>query len=335
MPVRRSLPAALSASLVVALLTALAMAALALIPRQAHAAEPERVLRLGYQKYGTLVLLKARGTLESRLAGQGWQVRWTEFPAGPALLEAIHVGSIDAGLTGEAPPIFAQAAGAELVYVGAEPPEPTGEAIVVAKDSPLRAVAELKGKRIALNKGSNVHYLLVRLLERAGLRYGDVEPVFLPPADARAAFERGAVDAWAIWDPFLAAAQEQIGARVLADGTGAVANRPYYLADRRFAEVHADIVGALLDELNRTGEWARQRSQEVAAQLAPSLGLATATVARSLSRKSWGVAPVGPEVLADQQRIADTFLALKLIPAPIDVSRAVARPAPKTAQTGR
>jgi sulfonate transport system substrate-binding protein len=148
------------------------------------------VLRIGYQKYGTLTLLKARGDLEKRLAPQGVDVRWTEFPAGPQLLEGLNVGSIDFGTVGEAPPIFAQAAGADIVYLANQPPAPAAEAIVVPKGSAVKTVADLKGKRIALNKGSNVHYLLVKVLEHAGLKYGDVQTVFLPPADARAAFER-------------------------------------------------------------------------------------------------------------------------------------------------
>lgn len=145
---------------------------------QAQAAE---TLRIGYQKYGTLVLLKAKGTLEKRLADQGVQVQWTEFPGGPQLLEGLNVGSIDFGVTGETPPVFAQAAGADLLYVAYEPPAPTSEAILVPKDSPIKSVAELKGKKVVLNKGSNVHYLLVRALEDAGLNYTDVKTVFLPP----------------------------------------------------------------------------------------------------------------------------------------------------------
>lgn len=218
-----------------------------------QAAEPE-VLRIGYQKYGTLVLLKAQGHLEKRLAARGISVKWSEFPSGPALLEALNVGSIDFGQAGEAPPIFAQAAGANLVYVGNEPAEPEGEAIVVPKDSAIASVADLKGKRVALNKGSNVHYLLVKLLDKAGLQYKDIEVVFLPPADARAAFERGSVDAWVIWDPFLAAAQKQIGARVLADGKGVVSNHPFFLAARPYAEKHGDVVAQILEELARTDQ---------------------------------------------------------------------------------
>src|SRR5580700_10185955 len=154
----------------------------------------EKVVRVGYQKYGTFLLLKARGLLEKKLAPLGFSVAWTEFPVGPQLLEALNVGALDFGITGEAPPIFAQAAGAPLVYVANEPAAPLSEAILVPKDSPIHAVAELKGKKVALNKGSNVHYLLVKALEKARVRYADITPVFLKPSDARAAFEHGDVD---------------------------------------------------------------------------------------------------------------------------------------------
>jgi sulfonate transport system substrate-binding protein len=146
------------------------------------------------------------------------------------------VGAIDFGTVGEAPPIFAQAAGAQLAYIGNEPPAPTAEAIVVPKNSTIKSVADLRGKRVALNKGSNVHYLLVRQLEKAGVAWRDpARSTCRPPM--RAAFERGAVDAWVIWDPFLAAAQKQLDARVLVDGRGAdgknvVSNHQFYLASR-------------------------------------------------------------------------------------------------------
>lgn len=163
-------------------------------------------VRIGVQKYGTLVILAERHTLEERLKAQGVSVEWREFPGGPQLLEALTLGSIDLGTTGEAPPIFAQAAGSSLVYIGAEEPAPKGEAILVPKGSPITTIADLKGRRVALNKGSNVHFLLLRALQSAGLTIKDVTPIYLTPSDARAAFEQGAVDAWAIWDPFLSAA---------------------------------------------------------------------------------------------------------------------------------
>ena len=131
----------------------------------------DKVVRIGFQKYGKLVLLKSKGTLEDKLKAVGYKVVWTEFPSGPPLLEALNVGAIDFGNTGEAPPIFAQAAGAPIQYVAYEPPAPKGEAILVPKDSKLASVADLRGKKVALNKGSNVHYLLVIALEKAGVKY--------------------------------------------------------------------------------------------------------------------------------------------------------------------
>ena len=286
-------------------------------------AQNGKVLRIGYQKYGTLTLLKGRGTLEKRLAPQGVTVRWTEFPAGPQLLEGLNVGSIDFGTVGEAPPIFAQAAGAALVYVGNEPPSPHSEAIVVRKDSTLRSVAQLKGRRVALNKGSNVHYLLLRALEQAGVAWKDVQPVYLPPADARAAFERGSVDAWVIWDPFLAAAQKQLGARVLADGKGLVANHQFYLASRDWARANPALRQVLLEEIARVDDWGRANPAEVTAILAAQTGLDPAVVALAASRYSYGVTPVSDEVLLEQQKIADAFASLKLIPKPIAIRDAV------------
>ncbi|MGV8866111.1 MAG: sulfonate ABC transporter substrate-binding protein [Janthinobacterium svalbardensis] len=280
-------------------------------------------VRIGYQKYGTLTLLKGRGTLEKRLAEQGVGVKWTEFPAGPVLLEGLNVGSIDFGTVGEAPPIFAQAAGANLVYVGNEPASPASEAIVVPKGSGLRTLADLKGKKIALNKGSNVHYLLLKALEKAGVAYADIQPVFLPPADARAAFERGSVDAWAIWDPFLAAAEKQLGARVLADGKGLVANYQFYLASRTYAEKHPEILRIVLDEVAKVDDWGRNNPDEVATILSAQTGLSKEVVALAASRYAYGVKPVSVDVIASQQRVADAFSSLKLIPKPIIVKDAL------------
>ncbi|MEF2267911.1 sulfonate ABC transporter substrate-binding protein [Janthinobacterium sp. LS2A] len=286
-------------------------------------AKGELQVRIGYQKYGTLTLLKGRGTLEKRLAEQGVGVKWTEFPAGPVLLEGLNVGSIDFGTVGEAPPIFAQAAGANLVYVGNEPASPASEAIVVPKGSGLRTLADLKGKKIALNKGSNVHYLLLKALEKAGVAYADIQPVFLPPADARAAFERGSVDAWAIWDPFLAAAEKQLGARVLADGKGLVANYQFYLASRTYAEKNPQILRILLDEVAKVDDWGRNNPEEVATILSAQTGLGKDVVALAASRYAYGVKPVSVDVIASQQRVADAFSGLKLIPKPIVVKDAL------------
>jgi sulfonate transport system substrate-binding protein len=287
-------------------------------------AEPAKELRIGFQKSASLfVLQKAQGTLEKRLALQGIAVRWVEFPAGPQLLEGLNVGAVDVGFVGEAPPIFAQAAGARFVYVGNDPAAPQAEALVVPHDSALKSVADLKGRRVALNKGSNVHYLLVKLLEKNNLKYTDITPVFLAPADARAAFERGAVDAWAIWDPFLAAVEKQTGARQLADGTGVVDDFNYYLAQTDYAQANPQVIRELFANTQEAAKFVQADVPRAAALIAPLQGLDVAVVETSLRRYRFGVVPLTPAVAAQQQKVADTFLDLKLIPKAIRIADAL------------
>ena len=194
-----------------------------------------------------------------------------------------------------------------LVYLAYDPPAPQGEAILVPKDSALKSVADLRGKKVALNKGSNVHYLLVKALEKAGLKYTDIQPVFLAPADALAAFSRGSVDAWVIWDPYEAAAEASTGARILADGTGLVSNYQFYFSSKNFLAHDAKAVDVVLDALNEADDWTKNNIEAVAEQLSPSVGLPASVLAVSLKRKSYGILPISDDVIASQQRIADTF----------------------------
>jgi sulfonate transport system substrate-binding protein len=287
----------------------------------------DKVVTVGFQKYGNLILLKGRGGRESRLAPLGFKVEWREFPSGPPLLEALNAGAIDFGQTGETPPIFAQAAGVPLLYAGYEPPAPKGEAILVPKDSPLKTLTDLKGKKIALNKGSNVHFLLVRALEQAGLKYSEIEPIYLAPADARAAFERGAVDAWVIWDPFLAAAEAATGARTLANAVGLAPNRQFYFATQKFAEASPAAVDAILDGIVDIDHWMASKDRAVADELSAGIGIPAPVLEVALKRLTYGVRPLDAEVVADQQRIADTFYNLGLVPKQIVVSSVVRKPA--------
>ena len=311
----------------VLLVAAVALASLFLLPK-AHA-QDKIELRIGYQKSASLfVLQKAQGTLERRLAPLNASVKWVEFPAGPQLLEGLNLGSVDVGYVGEAPPIFAQAAGARFAYIGYDPAAPEAEALLVPKDSAIKSVADLKGKKVALNKGSNVHYLLVRLLEKNGLKPGDIQPIYLPPADARAAFESGRVDAWAIWDPFAAAAEKAIGARVLASGRGVVNNYAYYLAERNFTARNPKVIQALFDDSVERGAWLKANIKKAAEQIAPLQGLPVEVVELSLHRYEFNVRPVPDSVIAEQQKLADTFFDLKLIPKAIAVRDAAYKAAP-------
>lgn len=284
-------------------------------------------LRIGYQKAAsTLVLLKTHGTLEKKLAPLNVEVKWLEFAAGPQLLEGLNLGSIDFGYVGEVPPVFALAAGAPLVYTAYELHTPEAEGILVPKDSAIRTVADLKGKKIAFNKGSDVHWLVVKALEDAGLEYSDVQPAYLAPADARAAFQNGAIDAWAIWDPFFVAAQRQLGARVLTTAKGIVNRHQYFVSTRSFSEKNAQIVKVVMQELGEVGQWVRDNYAQAAKELAPIQGLEPDIIEASLRHYEHIYKPIDDSVLADQQRIADAFYELKLIPQKLSVKDAVVNP---------
>ena len=290
------------------------------------AAEPLQQLqqlRIGYQKSAVnLVILKQQAVLEKRFPGA--KITWAEFPAGPQLLEALSVGSLEFGLTGDSPPVFAQAAGKDLVYVAAEPPKPDSSAILVLGDSPIQTLADLKGQKIALQKGSSAHYLLVRAVEKAGLKWSDIQPIYLAPADARAAFERKSVDAWVIWDPFYAAIELDIKPRVLATGRALSSNNSFYLASRSFATQHAQALAVLLEELTRADTFAQTHRKEAIKLIADFSGLDAGIVSLFIQRRP--ASPVGPlsaATVADQQRVADAFFKLGLIPRPVRVAEIV------------
>ena len=285
---------------------------------------PEQ-LRIGYQKSAVnLVILKQQGTLEKRFPNT--KITWAEFPARPQLLEALSVGSLEFGLTGDSPPVFAQAAGKDLLYVAAEPPKPDSSAILVRQDSSVRSLADLRGKKIALQKGSSAHYLLVRAVEKAGLQWSDIQPIYLAPADARAAFERKSVDAWAIWDPFYAAVELAIKPRVLTTGRDLSSNNSFYLASRLFVTQHEASVLVLLQELTRADSIAQNNRSEAIRLVSNFSGLDAGVVSLFIQRRP--ASPVGPlsaATISDQQPVADAFFKLGLIPRAVWVSAIVWR----------
>ncbi|MEH1901076.1 MAG: sulfonate ABC transporter substrate-binding protein [Nostoc sp.] len=294
------------------------------ITKAASPAVSSTKVRIGYQKASTILYaLKGKGELEKAFATSGSSVTWSEFPAGPPLLEALNAGSIDFGYTGESPPIFAQAGGIPLVYVAYDPWSPKAEAILVPKDSPIKSVVELKGKKIAFAKGSNANYLLVKALEKAGVQYSDIQQVTLTPADARAVFEGKKVDAWAIWDPYLAAAEAATGARTLTDATGLAPNRGYYLAAKSFVDAKPDALKIVIDQVKKVSDWAKNNPSEVAKFLSPALGIDAPVLEIAEKRREYDVLPLTDEVITKQQEVADTFYKIKLIPKEIKVKEIV------------
>jgi sulfonate transport system substrate-binding protein len=281
------------------------------------------VLRIGFQKSSTLIIIiKAKGTLEKALAPLGVKVAWNEFTSGLPLLEGLNVGSIDFSADVADPvPLFAQVAGAQLTYVAQETPSPAAQAILVPKDSPIHSVADLKGKKVAVAKASGSHYLLLESLKKSGLKWKDIEPAYLQPADGRAAFERGSVDAWVVWEPFVAALLKSTPSRVLTDGSFAqVGYRRYYLASTPYATQYPNVLKVVVDELRKTGEWAKQNPKEAADFLSPLVGIDSVTVAIANSHRSLEVRPVDSKAISEQQKIADEFTAEGLLPKKIVVS---------------
>ncbi len=283
-------------------------------------------LRIGYQKNGSLVILRRQGTLEALFAPRGVTVSWVEFPAGPPMLEALNAGVIDFGATGDTPPIFAQAAGADLLYVGAQPVRVDNQAIIVRDGGPVHDLAGLRGRRVAYTRGSSAHNMVVQALARAGMTPADVQSVPLQPSDAAAAFRTGAVDAWAIWDPFLAIAQVDPATRVLVQASDVAPSSSFFLARRAWAVQSPDQVTALLDAINGAAAWAGAHPGELAGMMAEVTGVPLDVQRVAAPRGVYAVQPMDAGIIAQQQGIADTFARLRIIPSPIDVRRIVWTP---------
>lgn len=293
----------------------------------ADASAPQQ-FRIGYQKGSvSMVLAKSHQLLEKQFPHT--TIKWVEFPAGPQLLEALNVGSIDLGGTGDIPPLFAQAAGADLLYVGSEPAKPLAEVILVPKDSPLKSVADLKGHKVAFQKGSSSHNLLLRSLQQAGLNFSDIKATYLTPADARAAFQQGDVDAWAIWDPYYSAALLQGDVRVLKDGTDMNLTGSFYLAGRSFAEANGGFIRQVLDTFSQADALTRTDKEQSIDLLAKAIGLPKPVVATYLShRPPTVITPVSEQTAKAQQHTADLFYQNLLMPVKVDITDRIWHDAP-------
>ena len=298
----------------------LGTAAVAALSSHARAEAAPKEIRIGTQKGGFFPAVKARHTVEDVFAPLGVDVKWVDFQFGPPLLEAINVGSVDFGYVGDSPPIFAQAASARIRYVAAVKSEGSTQAIIVPKDSEIKTLADLRGKRIAFGKGSSAHNLLVAALEKAGLSWSDITPTPLAPADATAAFVKGSVDAWSIWDPYLALAELKENARVIAFDREIHKPNSFYIASSDVVDKYPTLVARLNAVFAAEGVWADQHHEEVAKAQAEATGVDIAAIQRFVNRSNYHVVPIDDEIIRSQQAVADRFARLGLIPKPIKVS---------------
>jgi|HubBroStandDraft_2_1064218.scaffolds.fasta_scaffold12696_2 aliphatic sulfonates family ABC transporter substrate-binding protein len=296
------------------------LSSLSSIPRSRS---PKAAIRIGYQSFGVLSLLKATGALEDGLAAQGIDVEWTEHPTGMQVVDAAAAGALDIGVVGEVPPVFAQAAGAPIVYLGAEPAAPEGEAIVVLESTRISSVRDLRGKSLAVTRGANVMYFVVRALEEAGVDWADVDVRILPPEQARAAFTRKEIDAWAIWNPILASVEHSLPTSVIRDARGLASNRAFYVGRRAFADAQPEIVETFIGQVGSVGRWASDNQELAARLLASQLGFSQLAMETALARTPFDARPLDAAAIEAQQHIADTFHRLGLIARPVRVDQAV------------
>jgi sulfonate transport system substrate-binding protein len=285
--------------------------------RRASAA-PSKLLRVGFQKGEPILLIaKQNRSLETLLNPLGIEVQWIEFQFGPPMLEAMRVNAIDLGTVGDTPPVFAQAAHADLLYIAAQ--RSGGQAILVPPGSTLQTLHDLKGKKVAFGRGSAAHNLTIAALEKGGLTYADIQPVFLGPADAGAAFERGAIDAWTIWDPYFALFEMRPGVRVLAKWTEIIEQNSFFMASRVYVEANASITAKVIDEFTRIAAWARSHRSELAEALAKATGMPLEAVQRGVDRAPLEVLPMDDVIAKTQQTVANRFRSLGLIPTDIKI----------------
>ena len=301
--------------------------ALLLTTAFAFAAHAEKLttLKIGYQKTNLPVVAKQLGLIEKALEPQGVAVEWVEFAAGPPLVEALNVGAIQLGWTGDAPPIFGQSAGSAIVYVAALPSNGEGEAVFTKSDSGIKAIADLKGKKVGVGKGTSAHNLLVAALEANGLKLSDIEVVYLSPADAAAAFASDAIVAWAVWDPFFAIAETKYQPILLARSSEVLKVNTYFLANRDFAADadNAAVITATVAALGEAAAWADANRDKVAATVAEATGVPIEAQTLAVNRAKFGIYPITPEIIAGQQATADRFFALGLIPTAVKISDAI------------
>ena len=286
-------------------------------------------LRIGWQKFGVLALARQTGALEKRLAGRNVKIEWSEFNSGPPLLEALGAGAVDFGPTGDVPPLFAQTAGGNLLYVGTYRPPAGFHGILVKKDSDIKTLADLKGRKVAYKRGSSAHAFAFKALATVGLTPDDVQSIDLPPPDAGAAFKTGSIDAWSIWDPFYAVAEADPDTRVLTTSEGIVDAWGFFLGNGDFVAANPEIIVELLDELAKVGAAAQNDIDGTTKALSDLTGVKPEITRVTLERAGsdlGAVASVSDAAVDHQQALADDFHAWGVLPKKLTIGDIVWRP---------
>ena len=278
-------------------------------------AQARPVLKAGDQKGGLRALLEAAGALD----GIGYDIQWSEFPAAAPLAEALNAGAVDSGPIGDAPLIFALAAGARIKAIGVNRSDSYGTAVLVRPDSPLKGAADLKGRSVATNRGSIGHYITLRAITQAGLAPEDVSFRFLAPADAKLALTQGSVDAWATWEPYTALAETSRHARVLVSGRGLLPGLSYLAATDAAIAAKRPVLQDFLQRVVRAQLWSYKHVDAYSAALARIIGIPPEAAKLQFERRQQQWIPIDAQVVADQQGTADFYQRVGLIKQALDV----------------
>lgn len=297
------------------LMTTASVAAASLFLPALGRAQPRVLLRAGDQKGGLRALLDAAGELNNL----PYDIKWSEFPAAAPLSEALNANAVDFGPIGDAPLLFTLAAGSRVKAFAANRSDAYGTAVLVRPDSALKTASDLKGKRIATNRGSIGHFVTLKALASAGLKASDVDLRFIPPSDAKLALTQGSVDAWSTWEPYTALAETSGHARVLVSGRGLWSGLSFLAAtDAALAEKKAELQD-FKERVLRAQLWSYQNAKPFGQALARIVGIPAEAAELQFERRATRWVDIDAQVLADQQRTADFYLSAGLIKHKLDV----------------
>ncbi|HYX13389.1 MAG TPA: aliphatic sulfonate ABC transporter substrate-binding protein [Nostoc sp.] len=294
---------------------------------QSTQAQTAKVINLAYQSSGDIV--KSKKTVEPRFKALGVTVNWVgPFAAGPQLIKALNEGKVDIGNVGETPPIFDQAARPglipEVVYLtGRTPSDGTNQGIVVKANSPIKKVADLKGKKIAFQVGSNAQLLLAKALQEVGLKISDIQIVALTPPEARDAFIQDKADAWVGGDPLLAGVEKTTPILNLRNAARINTLGGFYIGRRAFITQNPQLVRVFLEEAQKVGEEAEKNPSVYAKILVDEQKLDPSVAQKVASRRTYRLRRLTPAIIAEQQGVADFYFAEKIISRKIDIKQGI------------
>ncbi|HLU23589.1 MAG TPA: aliphatic sulfonate ABC transporter substrate-binding protein [Bacillaceae bacterium] len=269
-------------------------------------------IKIGYQKQAIMLTLKNSEELQKELKDLGYTITWSEFSTGSSIIEALNSGSIDFANAGDMPSLFALAKGSDFQFIASEASAPESEGILVGKDSGINSLADLKGKKVAYNNASIAQYLLVKALATVDLTLEDITPVILTPPDASIAFEKGEVDAWVVWDPYMTVAESN-GHKILQTGAGIVPLRSFYLSSEKMVTEHPELVEVIVKYLGEIGREIDEDPTDATKLMEKLTKVPADTWEISLKRKRTDIKFMDEEAVKDLETQAQDLLDIGLI----------------------